>query len=133
MADVITGTDKGEVTLALTSETKSAVSEKLTGTLARVTAISRSVSEATEAEDGSTKLPAELVDHLKAISHEVSGLLVEHALEKGANEAAESLVQISEMSMSLAEEVATSGEIDPEAKARMGQMAKLLSAVAGDG
>lgn len=120
-------TKKNEDGVILTSALKGAAATSLTEVLGHLLAVSNIVKGAEEDDDkGSAKLPSEILDGLKVVSKGLSKLLLEHTVEKGVSKLAEVLVAVSEGSLQLAEQVATSGEVEPEAIEKMVKLSELL-------
>lgn len=124
-------TEKGNaLTLTLRTEAKEDAAAAFTDMLSRMVKASNVVKNAeTDDEKGEERLPVELLNELKVVGKAVTDLLLSHAVAKGSGSVAEGLVSLSEMSLLLAEEVATSGEVDSEAVAKMEQMASMLETI----
>lgn len=119
--------NKNEDGVILTSALKGAAATSLTEVMGHLLAVSNIVKDAGEDDDkGSAKLPVEILNGLKVVSKGLSKLLLEHTVEKGVSKLAEVLVAVSEGSMQLAEQVATSGEVEAETIEKMVGLSELL-------
>ena len=124
----------GDSGFSLTSEAKNAVAAGLSEALAVAVEVANAVKAAEEVEDEkATMLPMDVGKQLRCAASKMLDVLRDHVFKRGdQGQVIEVLVKVAEMSMLLAEEVATSGEVDAEIVARVKQMSELLSAVASD-
>jgi hypothetical protein len=105
--------------------------DNIAKSLAQLTEFAKAVKDATK-EDGTVDLSDELRKELSSISSEMSKVFVAHGMAKASDtvlQTVEGLVQISELSMLIAEDIAVSGEISDEVTSQMTKISSLLGSI----
>jgi hypothetical protein len=119
--------------LILTPDVKNTVISSLSDVLERITKFTSVINETKEdGESGASVLPAKLGAELKDVAKALNGLFLSQLEKRECVEGTvTSLVQVAELSLCLAEEIATAGELDDDIRARMNQMAELMKMAMG--
>lgn len=129
------GDDKS-VSVLLTQEAKNSVATSIADVLEHMAGLADAVKGVDEDnEKGGKVLPTEISGQLKSVNNTLLSLFLEHGLNKSdtASQMVEALVQVAQLSMNLAEDVAVSGEISSETVAKMTQMNGMLGTLISQG
>jgi len=105
--------------------------ESIAKSLEQLTAFAKALKDRQD-DDKTEELSDELKSELSSISSEIVKLYVEHGMAKASDaviQAVEGLVQVSEMSLLLAEDIAVSGEISEETNTQMSKISTLIGSI----
>ena len=106
--------------------------DSIAKSLTQMTAFAELLKEAATQEDGTLELTDELRSALSSISSDIAKTYAEYGLAKASDDviqAVESLVEISQMSLLLAEEIAVEGSISDDSSGQMTKISTLVGSL----